>query len=118
MAGMHFATFMLLSVGISLMGMADANAFLKANPSSHQERISEEEIQTSLLAEVEGTFGSGSATSRLKQMEVALTPMFTALPKNEHGYLGRATVRYALHRLFVQRHGWIINGLHAGGGHR
>jgi hypothetical protein len=111
-----FAIVILL--GASLVGVANANTFLRANPSSRQERISEEEIQTSLLAEVEGTFGSGTATSRLKQMEVALTPMFAALPKNEHGYLGRATVRYALHRLFVQRHGWFINGLHAAGGHR
>jgi len=27
-------------------------------------------------------------------------------------------VRYALHRLFVQRHGWSIKGLNTGGGHR
>jgi hypothetical protein len=105
-------------ISASLLAQGDANAFLKANPSAHQERISEDEIQSSLLAEVEGTFGSGSATSRLKLMEVALTPMFTALPKNEHGHLGRATVRYALHRLFVQRHGWFISGLHGAGGHR
>merc|ERR1719428_2354470 len=114
----RFASFMFLSVGVEFIGVADANGFLKAHPSSHQERISEEEVQTSLLAEIEGTFGAGSATSRLKQLEVALTPMFTALPKNEHGYLGHATVRYALHRLFVQRHGWFINGLHDRGEHR
>lgn len=108
----------MMLVGASLAGVGDANAFLKAHHTSLEQRISEEEIQTSLLAEVEGTFGSGSATSRLKQMEAALAPMFAALPKNEHGYLGRATVRYALHRLFVQRHGWFITGLHAAGGHR
>jgi len=118
MMAARFTSFMFLSVGVDLMGTADANAFLKKNPSSHQERISEEEVQTSLLAEVEGTFGSGSATSRLKQLEAELAPMFNALPKNEHGYLERATVRYALHRLFVQRHGWFIKGLHQAGGHR
>jgi hypothetical protein len=115
-ASVAFSAFLL--IGSCFFSTADANAFLKANPSSHQERISENEIQSSLLAEVEGTFGSGSATSRLKQMEVALTPMFAALPKNEHGHLGRATVRYALHRLFVQRHGWFIKGLHGSGAHR
>jgi hypothetical protein len=114
----RFACFALVSINLGLLDLVDANAFLKAKQSTHQERISEEEVQTSLLAEVEGTFGSGSATSRLKQMEAALTPMFTALPKNEHGYLGRATVRYALHRLFVQRHGWFIKGLHEAGAHR
>lgn len=80
--------------------------------------MTEEEVQTSLLAEVEGTFGQGTAGSRLKQLEAILGPMYTALPKNEQGYLGHATVRYALHRLFVQRHGWFIKGLDAAGGHR
>jgi hypothetical protein len=118
MARVHFTFFALLVIVACVINWADANSFLKANPSSHQERISEGEIQSSLLAEVEGTFGSGSATSRLKLMEAALTPMFAALPKNEHGHLGRATVRYALHRLFVQRHGWFIKGLHESGAHR
>jgi hypothetical protein len=44
--------------------------------------------------------------------------MFAALPKNEHGNLERATVRYALHRIFVQRHGWFLNGLRDTGNHR
>merc|ERR1719218_28196 len=80
--------------------------------------MSEEEIQTSLLAEVEGTFGEGAASSRVKQLETALGPIYAALPKNEKGYLGHSTVRYALHRLFVQRHGWVIKGLDTAGGHR
>jgi hypothetical protein len=105
-----------LSVGLVTLG--DANAFLKANPSSKEQRISEQEVQTSLLAEVEGTFGEGTASSRVKQLEATLRPMYAALPKNEQGYLGHATVRYALHRLFVQRHGWFIKGLDVAGGHR
>merc|ERR1719316_2504785 len=96
----------------------DANAFLKAHASHMQERMSEEEVQTSLLAEVEGTFGEGSASSRVKQLERILRTIYAALPKNEKGYLGHATVRYALHRLFVQRHGWSIKGLDTAGGHR
>merc|ERR1719263_2250110 len=80
--------------------------------------MSEEDVQTSLLAEVEGTFGEGAASSRVKQLEASLAPMYTALPKNEKGYLGHSTVRYALHRLFVQRHGWVIKGLDTAGGHR
>merc|ERR1719482_1488924 len=102
----------------AVANVADANAFLKATPSSREERMSEEEVQTSLLAEVEGTFGEGTASSRVKQLEATLGPIFAALPKNEQGYLGHATVRYALHRLFVQRHGWSIKGLNAAGGHR
>jgi hypothetical protein len=37
--------------------------------------------------------------------------MFDSLPKNEQGNLGHAAVRYALHRLFIMRHGWNIQGL-------
>merc|ERR1719158_1389200 len=107
-----------LGLGTTLLNVVDANAFLKAHASHMQERMSEEEVQTSLLAEVEGTFGEGTASSRVKQLEEILGPIFAALPKNEQGYLGHATVRYALHRLFVQRHGWSINGLNAAGGHR
>merc|ERR1719198_463514 len=103
---------------VGLIGAADANAFLKASSRLHEERISEEDVQTSLLAEVEGTFGSGAASSRVKQLETILGPIYAALPKNEKGYLGHATVRYALHRLFVQRHGWVIKGLDTAGGHR
>ena len=43
--------------------------------------------------------------------------MFNALPTNEFGNLGHSTVRYALHRLFVERHGWYIKGLNPMGGH-
>jgi len=103
---------------VGLVGIADANAFLRANSHLKEERMSEEDVQTSLLAEVEGTFGDGAASSRLKQIEAALAPIYAALPKNEKGFLGHATVRYALHRLFVQRHGWFIKGLHDAGGHR
>jgi len=97
---------------------ASAETFLRASRTSHEERVSEGDIQTSLLSEVEGALGGGSASIRLKKLEAFLSPIFNALPKNEKGYLGHATVRYALHRLFVQRHGWVIKGLDAAGGHR
>jgi hypothetical protein len=73
--------------------------------------VSETDIQTSLLEEIEGTLGTGSATSRLRLLEAILKPMYESLPKNEFGNLGHATVRYALHRLFIMRHGWSIKGL-------
>jgi len=117
MADNALKVLLVVALSTTLLSFVDANAFLKA---SHlkEERMSEEDVQTSLLAEVEGTFGEGSASSRVKQLEASLGPIYAALPKNEKGYLGHATVRYALHRLFVQRHGWSINGLDAAGGHR
>ena len=36
--------------------------------------------------------------------------MYASWPKNELGKLGHTTVRYALHWLFVQRHGWYVKG--------
>merc|ERR1719240_2272170 len=44
-----------------------------------------------------------------------MRPIFNALPKDESGRLGASGVRYMLHRLFVQRHGWFVNGLEADG---
>jgi hypothetical protein len=116
--GTTLSLLVLVGLGANFVHVVDANAFLKANPVAYEERISEEEVRTSLLEEVEGTFGAGAASSRLKQLETDLAPMYAALPKNQHGHLGHATVRYALHRLFVQRHGWIIKGLHTAGEHR
>jgi len=55
--------------------------------------------------------GKGSASSRLSQIEASLRPIVAALPKNAHGNLERSAVSYALHRVFVLRHGWNIKGL-------
>jgi hypothetical protein len=96
---------------IALMSLCQASEFLKATPKERMERVSEEDIQMSLLEEVEGALGVGSATNRLRLLEATLKPMYDALPQNEHGNLGHSTVRYALHRLFIMRHGWSIKGL-------
>jgi hypothetical protein len=88
----------------------EAKGFLKPAAES-TEHVSEEDIQASLLEELEGTLGAGAATSRVRLLEAILKPMYAAMPKNEHGNLGHATVRYALHRLFLVRHGWNFKGL-------
>jgi len=79
--------------------------------SALSESVSEEDVRVSLLDEVEGSLGKGSASSRLSQMEASLRPIVAALPKNAHGNLEPSAVSYALHRLFVLRHGWNIKGL-------
>lgn len=90
-----------------------AREFLRATPKVLSERLSEAELRSTLLEEIETSLGAGSAGNRLLLLEANLLPVFNALPKNEHGRLGHATVRYALHRLFVMRHGWSIKGLRA-----
>jgi hypothetical protein len=107
MFGKTFTCLTLLA-GISY---SRGNEFLKAVPKESKERVSEGDIQTSLLEEIEGTLGTGSATNRLRLLEAILKPMYDALPKNEYGNLGHTTVRHALHRLFIKRHGWSIKGL-------
>jgi len=49
---------------------------------------------------------------RLSGLEDSLRSTFKAVPKNEHGNLGVAGVRYVLHRFFVQKHGWVVKGFH------
>lgn len=49
--------------------------------------------------------------SVLQKFEDELRPMFVALPKDTTGALEPPVVPYALHRYFVQKHGWHIKGL-------
>jgi len=92
--------------------IAQANEFLKVPASNAlSESVSEEDVRISLLDEVEGSLGKGSTSSRIAAIESALRPIVAALPKNRHSNLEHSAVSYALHRLFVLRHGWVIKGL-------
>jgi len=93
----------------------NGNAFLKSTPKHEAAQVSKEDVQNSLLAEIEGSLGTGIGSKRVTDMKTALSPMFAALPKNSYGNLEHVTVTYALHRVFVQRHGWSIKGLDHGG---
>lgn len=48
---------------------------------------------------------------QLERYQAELRPMYMTLPKNEEGRLQPSTVRYALHRYFVHKHGWYVKGL-------
>jgi len=100
----------------SMSVIAEGSAFLHATPMHHEGMVSAEDVQSSLLEEIEGSLGVGIASKRMTEMKAILTPMFKSLPKNKHGNLEHVTVRYVLHRVFVQRHGWSITGLDAAGG--
>jgi len=70
-----------------------------------------------MLDELLGALGDGHRVTqaRLESIEAALSPIFKSLPKNAHGNLEHSAVRYALHRLFVLRHGMYVKGLEPGG---
>jgi len=104
---MMFATFVMVS---------GSSGFMTSEATGLEGSISKEEVQSSLLEEIEGSLGSGNAWKRLHEIEGQLQQMYAALPKNEHGGLSHSVVRYALHRLFVQRHGWLVKGLDPAGG--
>jgi len=114
-ATMAVTTVLIASVvAANLIGSGDANAFLSAGEGGNS-RISAEAVTSTLLAEIEGTVGSVGKRGRMARIEGALTSMYASLPKNEFGKLGHTTVRYALHRLFVQQHGWYVKGLEPAG---
>jgi len=86
---------------------AEAGRSLRAS----QQQLPSIEVERTMLAQLAGGLKSADGSSRLEELEEALLPMYTALPKDEHGLIGRTVVRYALHRLFMQRRSWFIRGL-------
>lgn len=105
-----------LLASINLVTLCDANAFLRIKTYAESEGVNTDNLERTLLEEIEGQVGSSAIRGRLARLENELRPMYQSLPKNEHGHLGHSTVRYALHRLFVQKHGWYIKGLDSAGG--
>eukprot|EP00929_Paragymnodinium_shiwhaense_P042967 TRINITY_DN2214_c1_g6_i1.p1 TRINITY_DN2214_c1_g6~~TRINITY_DN2214_c1_g6_i1.p1 ORF type:complete len:567 (-),score=154.87 TRINITY_DN2214_c1_g6_i1:104-1804(-) len=67
------------------------------------------------LEQVAGKDHRAATEDRIARLEKALKPLFAAMPKMQSGNVDATSVRYVLHRLFVQRHGWYVNGLDNGG---
>lgn len=98
------------------LGELNANMFLQHMPVKTVDMS--RELQESLRREVRRAIGNHKerhGDSRLDAIEEMLRPTFIAIPKNQHGNLGHAGVRYILHRLFVQRHGWFVRGVEPDG---
>jgi len=97
-----------------LIAPAQGRAF-RNQDSTESGAMNVEDVKATLLQEIESNFQNFGKRGRLTRLEAALKPLFDTLPKNEHGNLGHSPVRYALHRIFVQRHGWYIKGLEPDG---
>jgi len=70
--------------------------------------------QEAFLDQLEEVLGKGRRKStefRLESIKKSLHATFVALPKTTGGRLSQTAARYAVHRLFVQRHGWHVNGV-------
>jgi hypothetical protein len=80
-----------------------------------QTEVHKEDIDASLREELAGKLRPGRTSEHLADLEAELRPMYDALPKNEAGRIGHATVRYAMHRLLSERYGWFVRGLEPDG---
>jgi len=109
---MKVASFIFVSA--NLFTSAHSRAFRNQDVSASGV-MNVEDVKKTLLEEIQNNFASVGHRGRLARLETALKPLFDTLPKNEHGNLGHSPVRYALHRIFVQRHGWYIKGLEPDG---
>jgi len=90
----------LLVFAANLATPCNAGNFLQAGPSMEDaERIFESELHGDI------------SPQRLADLEEQLNTTFVAMPKGEDGHMEHQAVRYVLHRLFVDRHGWYIRGL-------
>jgi len=94
-----------LSACFALVPVVDAGRFLPPK------KISTSDAERQMLEQLSGTFRRADGQARLEEFETALVPMFRALPKDADGTVNHAVVRYALHRLFMQRRSWFIRGL-------
>eukprot|EP00929_Paragymnodinium_shiwhaense_P012751 TRINITY_DN1204_c1_g1_i1.p1 TRINITY_DN1204_c1_g1~~TRINITY_DN1204_c1_g1_i1.p1 ORF type:complete len:630 (-),score=157.86 TRINITY_DN1204_c1_g1_i1:197-2023(-) len=89
----------LLVFATSCTNPSNAGNFLQAGPSMEDaERILDSELH-------------GIHPQRLAELEDQLNSTFIAMPKGADGHMEHQAVRYVLHRLFVDRHGWYIRGL-------
>merc|ERR1719330_466622 len=108
---------LILSLAVGLPPPVEANlrgSQLGVTPTAEEASAQ----QRAILAELEEALGSEhrqATEARLGRLEDALRPTFAALPKGAGGTVGAPAARYALHRLFVQRHGWQVKGLEPGG---
>jgi len=106
-------TSIIFALASGLLSTADARAL--RNQEGPSGTINADHLKKTLLEEIEKNFASVGKRGRLARLEAALKPLFDSLPKNEYGNLAHSPVRYALHRIFVQRHGWYIKGLEPDG---
>jgi len=98
-----------LGVALASITSASASEFLTLKAHGSLQQVTRDLIESTLQA------GLSTDSQRLWDFEEELRPMYAALPKNGLGTLEPAAVRYALHRYFVQKHGWYIKGLEPSG---
>jgi len=96
---------------LSLSTLAEGRGGLRSR-SAADIKMDVKAVQQEMQEALRGALGHGHGIDR-NQISVAnatLRPMFQSLPKNEHGRVSAAAMRYAVQRYFSKNHGWIIKG--------
>jgi len=100
---------------ILLLALAELSCCKKSSKRYVFRGSLQKDFGAAVLRELEEALGSSEhreeTERQLHEFEAELRTMFKALPKNSHGAVEGPYVRYALHRLFVQRYGWQVKGL-------
>eukprot|EP00428_Durinskia_dybowskii_P016943 CAMPEP_0170226174 /NCGR_PEP_ID=MMETSP0116_2-20130129/12797_1 /TAXON_ID=400756 /ORGANISM="Durinskia baltica, Strain CSIRO CS-38" /LENGTH=365 /DNA_ID=CAMNT_0010476897 /DNA_START=76 /DNA_END=1169 /DNA_ORIENTATION=+ len=91
---------------VAFPASASASAFLESREPAAP--------RSDLLDELEVALGAGrrsAAEGRVALLEDAMRPIFQSMPRTGEDRLLASGVRYILHRVFVERHGWFVEGL-------
>lgn len=73
-----------------------------------------EHLEKALFGELEAALAGthkGLSKKRMEDLRRDLAGLYAALPKNEHGRLAPAAVRYAVHQHFVRTRNWYLRSL-------
>jgi len=100
------STIVALACVCALPALSGASAFLESRAPAGP--------RSDLLDELEAALGSGrraAAEGRVALFEDAMRPIFQSMPRSSEDRLPASGVRYLLHRVFVERHGWFVEGL-------
>jgi len=90
----------LILASILRVEVVAGTGFLSAQVDKHH-------VKQAFLSELSGL----ASSSRLEHLQAELEPLFVALPKNHLGNIDSSTVRYAVHRYFIHKYGWLVKGL-------
>jgi len=113
-----FAVFLLACMAPPCLSNHQPQVFLGSHSVHAGPAVSTDELDAMLQRQFQEAFGGNARAGggSLDAVERSLAQMHAALPKNDNGRLAPSVVRYALHRYFAGRHGWLIRGLEPAGG--
>jgi hypothetical protein len=106
-------SFIFVSVLVSSLAYSEAKTFLEVTEQDAEREQAVAEMPEDMFQVLLNALADNNVPDDrlVKQMEVALGPMFKTLHTNSLGNLAPQVARYALHRLFEQRHSWSVLGL-------